>query len=433
MEDRLGPLAHHPHVADEENLGAEAHAIVRTGKALLNAGAESHRVRLSMEQVAAAMGIQWLQSQVTLSEVSVTLFKDAQFRTQVGQVHSIGVNADKITRLELMTDQLRPGTTPQAIEALLQEIDDRGSRYSPWFSSLSAALACTAVAFLNNAWWLETVGVLLAAFLGQFLRVFLLRRSINVYLTALLATMLAAFTYIGVSRGLAQLLHDSSPHGAGCVPAVLFIVPGFPLVTAVLDLVKSDITAGVSRIAYAFMILASAAAALVTVTWVFGISPSPLPPPPLPWPWLWLLSALASWLGVAGWAIMFNTRLRGAFIAGGVGLVANLGRLALLELGAPTWAAATLACLMIGLSAHFCVVRQRLAEVTIAVPAALIMIPGAPAFRALVAFSQGDANSLLANSGQAVFTIMGMAIGLSLAKLLTDRDWVFDKRHVLGS
>jgi hypothetical protein len=40
---------------------------------------------------------------------------------------------------------------------------------------------------------------------------------------------------------------------------------------------------------------------------------------------------------------------------------------------------------------------------------------------------------MLVNSGAAIFTIMGMAIGLSLAKILTDRDWVFDKRHALGS
>lgn len=429
----MGGLAHHPHVADDDNLSAEAHAIVRTGKALLNAGAESHRVRLSMEQVAAALGIQWLQSQVTLSEVSVTLFKGAQFRTQVGQVHSIGVNADKITRLELMTSELPPDVTPQQVEDLLHQIDSRGARYSPWFNSLCAAVACTAVAFLNNAWWLEIIGVLIAAFLGQRLRVHFQRRAINVYLTALIATMVAAFAYIGVTRALALWLPDSSPQGAGCVPAVLFIVPGFPLVTAVLDLVKSDITAGVSRVAYAFMVLTSAAVALVTVTWVFDISPAPLPPPPLPTPLLWTLSAVASWLGVAGWAVMFNTRLRGAVIAGGVGLVANLGRLALLELGTPNWAAACLACLAIGWLAHLCVIRQRLAEVTIAVPAALIMIPGAPAFRALVAFSQGDANAMLLNSGAAVFTIMGMAIGLSLAKILTDRDWVFDKRHALGS
>jgi uncharacterized membrane protein YjjB (DUF3815 family) len=181
------------------------------------------------------------------------------------------------------------------------------------------------------------------------------------------------------------------------------------------------------------MVLASAAAALVTVTWVFGIFPNPLPPPPLPAPLLWPLYAVSSWLGVAGWAVMFNTRMRGAVIAGFVGMIANLARLVLLELDTPSWATAVLACLIIGVLAHLCVIKGKLAEVTIAVPAALIMIPGAPAFRALVAFSQGDADVMLLNSGAAIFTIMGMAIGLSLAKILTDRDWVFDKRHALGS
>lgn len=416
------------------NLAPEAHAIVRTGKALLNCGAETYRVRLSMEQVAAAIGIEWLQSQVTLSEVTVTLFKDGEFRTQVGNVHSVSVNGDKLSELELMAAQLPAGVAPIEVEERLDAIDARGKLYPSWLQALCAAVACSAVAFLNNAWALEIIGVFAGAFLGQFLRAQFGKARINVYLTTLAAALLAAFVYMGVTNLLGWLSRDSSSHAAGFVPALIFLVPGFPLVNALLDLVKTDITAGLSRLAYAFMILASASAALLLVAWLGSASPEPLPLAPLPAGWWWVLSLAASGIGVAGWAVMFNVRWRGAVLAGLVGLAGNSARLVLLNLAqAPNWLAAMAGCFIIGVLATIIAVRAKLSAVTLCVPAALIMVPGAPAYRALVYFSRAELGSMASNASLAIFTIIGMAIGLSLARILSDKEWILDRRRPLGA
>jgi uncharacterized membrane protein YjjP (DUF1212 family) len=415
----------------EDDLSAEAHVIVRMGKALLNAGACTYRVRRCMELVASAMDIEWLQSQVTLNELTVTLFKGKTFRTQVGQVHSIGVNADKLSRLERMAEEL-PKSTPRELERMIDAIDCQKRRYPPWLNALCAAIACTAVGFLNNAWWLAVAGILVGAFLGQFVRVTMARFHLNAYLTALTSALVASFSYVGITASLSALA-PGSDYGAGCVSALIFLVPGFPLVNATLDLVKTDITAGLTRLTYAFLILVSAAAALVVATWAIGVQPTPLPPPPLDPALYWLLSAAASWIGVAGWAVMFNSCLSGAALAGCVGLIANLIRLGMLGAGSPLWLAAAVGCFVIGLLAYLSAEKAKLAYATIAVPAALIMVPGVPAYRALVAFSSGDVQTLLVNSSAAIFTIVGMAIGLSVARILTERGWVLDKRRPLGA
>jgi len=417
-----------------ENLAPEAHAIVRMGKALMSCGAETYRVRLSMEQVAAAIGIERLQSQVTLSEVTVTLFQGDDFRTQVGNVHSVGVNGDKLCQLESLASDLTPGTSPEEVEERLDAIDAREKLYAPWVQALVAAIACSAVAFLNNAWAAEILGVFAGAFLGQFLRAHFNRFRINVYLTTLAAALVAAFTYIAVTDCVGWLTHDLSSHRAGLVPALIFLVPGFPLVNALLDLVKTDITAGLSRLAYAFMILASASAALLLVTWIGGATPDPLPPPALPTPLWWILALAASGIGVTGWAIMFNVRFHGALLAGASALVGNGVRLVLFEVaGAPSWLAATAGCLVIGVLATVLAARARLAAVTLTVPAALIMLPGASAYRALVYFSRGNVISMMSNASLAIFTIAGMGIGLSLARILSDPEWILDRRRTLSA
>jgi uncharacterized membrane protein YjjP (DUF1212 family) len=415
-------------------LAGEAHAIVRTGKALLSSGAETYRVRLSMEQVAAAIGIQWLQSHVTLSEVTVTLFKGATFRTQVGNVHSVGVNGDKLSQLELMTAELPPDSTPAQVEERLDAIDARQKLYPAWLQALVAAVACTAVAFLTNAWAVEILGVFTGAFLGQFLKAQCSKLRLNVYATTLTAALVAAFVYLGMTDLLSWLVSDTSAHGAGFVPALIFLVPGFPLVTALLDLVKTDMTAGLSRLAYAFMILGSASAALLVTSWFGGVSAEPLPPPPIPEALWWVLALVASGVGVAGWSIMFNVSRRGAVLAGIVGLAGNAARLILLDVvHVPAWAAAATGCFVIGLLATVLADRHRLAAVTLCVPAALIMVPGAVAYRALVHFSRGNVSAMMSSSALAIFTIIGMAIGLSLARILSDKSWILDQRRTLGT
>ena len=54
---------------------------------------------------------------------------------------------------------------------------------------------------------------------------------------------------------------------------MLFLVPGFPLVTGALDLAKLDFSAGVARTAYALMILISAGLSVWAVSWLVGLSP----------------------------------------------------------------------------------------------------------------------------------------------------------------
>lgn len=427
-------LTHHPHTDTGAELAPEAHAIVRTGKALLSCGAETYRVRLGMEQVAAAIGIEWLQSHVTLSELTVTLFKGASFRTQVGNVHSVGVNGDKLSQLERMTAELASGSTPRQVEDRLDTIDAREKLYAPWLQALCAAIACVAVAFLNNAWSVEIAGVFVGAFLGQFLKALFGKARINVYLTTMIAALLAAFVYMGVTAGLSWLVHDTSTHGAGFVPALIFLVPGFPLVNALLDLVKTDMTAGLSRLAYAFMILGSASAALLVTAWIGGASPDPLPPPALPGPVWWVLALVASGVGVAGWSVMFNVGRRGAVLAGCVGLAGNAVRLVMLDLwAAPAWLAAMIGCLVIGALATVLGLHNKLAGVTLCVPAALIMVPGASAYRALTFFSEGNFADMTTNASLAIFTIVGMAIGLSLARILSNQTWIFDQRRALGA
>jgi uncharacterized membrane protein YjjB (DUF3815 family) len=53
------------------------------------------------------------------------------------------------------------------------------------------------------------------------------------------------------------------------------------------------------------------------------------------------------------------------------------------------------------------------------------MVPGAAAYTGLVALSQGDLLPAIERGVEATLVIGSLAIGLALARLLTDREWAF--------
>src|SRR5690606_10470748 len=137
-----------------------------------------------------------------------------------------------------------------------------------------------------------------------------LHRAVNQFAVTTAAAAVACLVYLGFV-GLLDVVADAGRgHEAGYVSAVLFLVPGFALVTGALDLAKFDFSAGVAREVYALTVLLAAGLSVWAVAWVSGLSPDPTPPPDLPHLVMTGLQLLASGLGVLGFALLFNSPWR---------------------------------------------------------------------------------------------------------------------------
>jgi len=51
------------------------------------------------------------------------------------------------------------------------------------------------------------------------------------------------------------------------------------------------------------------------------------------------------------------------------------------------------------------------------------MVPGVPAYRAVFYLSNGDITNAMAYGVTAALVIAALAIGLGIARMLTDREW----------
>ena len=106
--------------------------------------------------------------------------------------------------------------------------------------------------------------------------------------------------------------------------------------------------------------------------------------------------------------------------------MANTARLTVIGLHLPGQFAAVGATFVVGVAASFVSRYIRSPRIVLSVPAVLVMIPGAAAFRALVFLNDGQITLALANGVQAGLIVASLAVGLAIARVVTDRSWTLD-------
>lgn len=407
---------------------ARTDAVMRLGALMLGAGASSARVRDSMDRAARAVGIESLHTRVGMTDIVATAGRGQMFRTRVVEIRRPAIDADRLTLLKRLTTRLQPGTTSTSLQRELDAIEARPRRYPESVRVLGAALACAAFALLINGGWQESVAVGIAAGAGQLVRMRVARLRTNEFLVVFISAMTALLVYLAIAAALAAVGMPGGQHDAALTSAVLYLVPGFPLVTGALDLARLDLNAGIARVVYATLVLLATGTAVWGVAAIFHTVVAQTAAPLVDEPVLSVVRLVAGFVGVLGFAVLFDTPPTIALTAAALGAVANVGRLAMVDAGATAPIAAAVAALAVGLGAALFGDRLRAARVTLTVPAVLIMVPGAAAYRAITGVIGGDTLAAIQNGFSAVFVVVALAVGLTVARVLTEREWSLPAR-----
>lgn len=419
------------HMDIYKRLAYRSQVVLRLGQMLLGAGASAYRVKSSMAEVARAIGIEGHQSLVTLKEIVATSYSSGTFRTEVVENRGIGVNNDLVDRLNRYVRSLQPGARAEDVERALDRIAGRPPLYGMALSSLAAGIACAGFSFLNGGGWVQIVAVFFAAFLGQLLRAKLLKRGYNHFGVWMVCAAAAATVYMLLILGYEAAFHLSPEHRGGVVAAILFLVPGVPMVTSVIELVREDFSAAVPRLGYALSLIAGAGASLWIVTEAFRWSLVGGVAPNLEVHDLLLLQFVASFAGALGFAMLFRSPWKACIWAASIGAVVNSARLWVIGQGWSAPLATAIAALIIGLIAAAGSSYTRYTRVSLSVPGAVIMIPGVYLYQALSELNAGGVADAMQSLAVAAFAVSAIGFGLAIARMLTDHNWRVAPRHPL--
>ena len=398
--------------------------LLRFGAQTLRAGDTAFRVRQSMGAVARGMGIDALSVQLGFGSITATARRGSETATLVREVGAPGVNTGRIEALNALASATPTAMTPRELARKLAAIEGAPPRYS--IAQISAAIgaACGAFAFLNGGTGLEVAAAAVSGGIGQCLRTLLLRRRFNQYVvTAMCALVASGVCSLIFAVALLAGFGDAR-HTVGLVSSVLFLVPGFPLIASLLDLLQHETAAALTRLAYAMVLLLNAAFGLYFVIAVVGFSIETPPPLVLTEPLMLMLRALASFSGACSFAILYNTSWRTVLYVGVLAAIGNEIRLALHDSGLALPPASLLAAFAVGLMASQARRWLKEARITLTIPGVIMMVPGLYAFEALVQFKQGE---ILAALGEAVmvgFIVGAMAMGLAVARFVSQPEWL---------
>ena len=268
------------------------------------------------------------------------------------EIGSPGINAWRIAELEQLAKTAGPELAPREIEVKLSEIESTMPRYSGVQLAAAIGAASGSFAFLNGAAVPELVAATIGGGVGQGLRLCLSRRQVNHYGAAAVSAVAASGVTFSLSVLARHLGVGFAHYPVGFIASVLFLVPGFPLIAALYDLLHDQTVAAVSRLAYGMMILLAVTFGLSIVIAVAGIDLSRQPPFELTYPLKLLLRAVASFVAGCAFAMLFNNSPRTVLAVGILALGANGLRLVLSDMGMMPGPAAFFAALTIGLVTH---------------------------------------------------------------------------------
>jgi uncharacterized membrane protein YjjP (DUF1212 family) len=221
---------------------------IQTALVLMQHGAESALIEGLARRLGTALGVDGVEAGVFANCIVLTTLSENNCITTVRRSEDRGINMHVVTEVQRAVLAVEAGTLDaeryrERIESIVP------LRYPRWMVSLAIGLSCASFARLAGADWTSCAVVVVASAVAMYLRLLVARLHfsplVNFFLTAFVATSVA---------GLSEVWTLGSTPTIALASCVLLLIPGFPLINGVSDLVKGYMSTGIARLAYATLL-----------------------------------------------------------------------------------------------------------------------------------------------------------------------------------
>ncbi len=413
--------------AIEASLKEKSSLVGRVGLMMLSVGTGAWRVRASMNKISKALGIVCNADIGLLSIEYTCVDKNGDTYTNALSLSNTGVNTDKLVSIDAFTDEFADKVNKFSIgkfHKILDRINKKKPNYKAINLGLAAALACWGFTFLLGGGPVEMFLAFFGAGVGQFVRKKLIEHKITLLGNVSVSVAAACCTYIILMKVCEAVFGIASVHQAGYICAMLYVIPGFPLITGGIDLAKLDLRSGMERILYACLIIITATVTGWIVALCFNYKPADFVDLEINPALRLVIRLVTSFCGVYGFSFLFNSKRKMAVTAGLIGMIANTFRLEIIDFtNIPVAAAAFLGALISGLLASVIKFKIGYPRITITVPSIVIMVPGMFMYKGIYFMGQNN----IADGGmwlvKAFLIVLALPLGLIAARILTDNNF----------
>ena len=412
--------------ASHASLTDKTSIICRLGGLVLRTGAGGWRVRDAVNRASRVLGVTSTVS-VGLTDIECTVRDGAEQRSQTVVIPDSGVNTNMLIDLDdflAEIDERGGEISAHEYHTRMDELKAKKPLYSPAISGLASAFACAAFTFLLGGGPLEMFCAFIGAGLGQFVRRLVLAHKINQLLAVSAAVVVSCVAYLLVLFGVSFIVPDAMEHQMGYIGAMLFVIPGFPLITSALDMFLFDMRSGIERLTYAVLIILISTLIGWMLAVLLQLKPVDYIAYDLPEVTMCCLRLMAAFIGVFGFSIMFNSPIKVALTAGAMGSISDTVNLELVKyFGVAPEIGTFVGALIAGLLASAVWRKTQIPRTVITVPSIVIMIPGLYMYKSMFYMAQFETVDALTWLIRACMIVVFLPVGLTLARALTDSHW----------
>jgi uncharacterized membrane protein YjjP (DUF1212 family) len=392
--------------------------LLRLGALMLRSGNTASRTHSRLLATANKMGFDSVSVALSTESITIAARRGGQWQTRMCEIGSLAIDVSRIAALEKVAHEVISASQPDDMSGRLGAIEFMKQRFSGFQIVTALGLASACFAFLNGAGGVEIAAAALGGCVGQTLRAFLLRRRVNHHGVTVLSAVAAAGSYVFLAAFAGVLKAPLLNYPAGLIASVLFLVPGFPILAGLFDLLQSQMLAALSRFASGVMILLCVALGLTIVIELVDIEIARQPPPDLGYALKIVLRAITSFIAASAFAMLFNAPWRIILASGLLAVAANGFRMMLIDAGAMPASGAFLAAFFIGLVAIATSRTFRAPPGAIAVSPIIIMVPGVYFFETIALFNHGQMLEAMQAGVSCAFIVGALAMGVAAARLL---------------
>ena len=428
MTSETPPLAVH---LDEAAQHEVTRLCVLSALLLLQYGAESNLVVGVSTRLGYALGASRVECTLTANSIVLTTVFDGYCITTARRNVDRGVNMTVVSGVQRIMLAAEEGRLDRVgVHEALERVQQQTRVYAPWLVLLLVAVSCACFARLSGGSWEVCALTFAASVCGMRVRQWLGGLHFN----AMLVFMATAFV-TSLVAGLGLRVQMGNDAHIAMASAVLMLVPGFPLINSLSDVLKGFMNMGIGRWALATVLTLGSSLGIVMALAVLGIdswtnaaaAPSAPPPDALALVWLLLNDGFFAAIPAVGFALLFNVPPRALKFCAALGALGH-GTATVLKLAGITPVFATFfGAALIGTLGVWLAQRYHRAHPKVFTVAAVIpMFPGIPAYKAMLSlvliekegYSPERFAVMVDQFVQTGFLLSALVFGLALPGLL---------------
>jgi uncharacterized membrane protein YjjP (DUF1212 family) len=236
-----------------------------TALRLLQHGAESVLVETLARRVGLALGAERVEIALMANAVTVTVRIRGRSKTTVRRNEDRGINMHYVMEVQRLVLAVEAGELDRVVyrERLFAI---QPFHHQRWLVAFAVGLSCACFARLNHADLVACALVAVASTVAMVIR----QQLARLHFSPIIVFAMTAFAATSMTVA-AYRFHLSETPKAAMAASVLLLVPGYPLINSVSDMVKGYVNTGLSRGMFALLLCGATCAGIVAAMTLWSV------------------------------------------------------------------------------------------------------------------------------------------------------------------